>query len=119
MRLRTPLRLRMKPLASLALTRGRDDATFDWTPAIARRSSILWPAQTCRPRRSIHCEHARGLEDIPDTRRVIVKALRQLIEPAWARQVDVNNLNNATWTRPHHDYAVRQQNSFRNTVRDM
>lgn len=82
-------------------------------------NGVLWVLQSAGSCWSIHCEHTGGLEDIPDARRVIVKALRQLIEPARARQVDVDDLNDATWARPHHDHAVGQQNRFGDTVRDV
>ena len=49
----------------------------------------------------------------------VVELGRQPVEAARARQVDVDDLDDAARARPHHHDAVGQQHRFRNAVRDV
>jgi hypothetical protein len=48
---------------------------------------------------SIHRQHAVRLEDIADAGRIIVKALRQLVETARSRQIDRDDFDDPSRPR--------------------
>src|SRR5678815_6192959 len=78
----------------------------------------VW-SSSARRRASVHGEDALGLEDIADVAGVVVEGLRQLVEAARARQIDLDDLDDAAPARAHHHDAVGEQHRLRNTVRDV
>ena len=70
--------------------------------------------------RSIHRQHALGFEDLANATRIIIELGGQFVQTARAWQINIDNFDDASRPRSHHDDAVSQQDSrSRQNARDL
>jgi hypothetical protein len=67
----------------------------------------------------VHRQHALGFEDLANVPRILIERCRQFVQPARPWQVDIDDFNNASRPRSHDHNAIRQQDCFRDAMRDV
>jgi hypothetical protein len=69
--------------------------------------------------RSIHRQHALGFEDLANATRISIELGGHFVQTARPWQIDIDDFDDASRPRSHHDDAVRQQDGFRDAMRDV